>query len=177
MSLGKYTFHPYHRYFETRAKEEMEKLKKTLPDCIMEHFGSTAVRGLGGKGIIDLYVLVSKGLLKKYSDLIIKSGYVFAESGGVVDERLFYYRVVCYKNGRKQKFHLHLTDNEDGDFRQCMIFRDILRKRPDLAKEYSEVKQKAVIEAAKFKNRTDKRDVYMKVKFPIIEKIIKIMSF
>lgn len=176
INQGKYSFHPYYKYFGTRAKMEMKKLKMNFPGCKIEHFGSTAVPGLGGKGIIDLYMLVPKGLLEKYSDLVRGLGYEFVESGGVVGERLFHYRVVGYKNGKKQKFHLHVTDKEEGNFRQCLAFRDLLIKRPDLAKSYSEIKQKAVIEASKFKSKKDKKDAYMRVKSPIIEEIVRLLE-
>jgi GrpB-like predicted nucleotidyltransferase (UPF0157 family) len=173
----KYSYHPYHKYFSKRAQEEMKKLQQILPKSKIEHFGSTAIPGVGGKGIIDLYVSVPKKELQQTSIAIQKFGYEFKSTGGIPNERLFHQRTVSYPNKRKQTFHIHLTYFGSKDWEKSIAFRDFLRGSPSLAKEYSEIKHKAVTEAKKFRKKQDKKNAYMEAKKPVIDKIMKLIKF
>ena len=60
-----YKFIPYDSVYPGLFEKEKVFLKKILSNkIIVEHFGSTAVPGLGGKGVIDIYLLVAKELMK-----------------------------------------------------------------------------------------------------------------
>lgn len=172
----KYSFHPYHSYYIKRAQAEIERLKSALPNNIIEHIGSTAVPGLGGKGIIDLYILENRENLKKTSAIVQKLGYTHKPSGGIPNERLFHQRTVKYEGGHKQMFHVHLTYKENKDWESCILFRDFLKQNPGLTKEYSEIKLEAVKEAKKFRKKNDKKEAYMKIKKPVIDKIMLQLS-
>ena len=51
----KYIFRPYNPIFPELFKNEKERMEKILGDNLkIEHIGSTAVMGLGGKGVIDI---------------------------------------------------------------------------------------------------------------------------
>ncbi len=172
----KYSFHPYHIYYQKRAKAEIKNLRSILPDAEVEHFGSTAVPGLGGKGIIDLYVLVPQKELDKASKRIQKFGYEFKPSGGIPAERLFHQRIAKYSDSHKQTFHVHLTHKGNSDWENTLAFRDFLIKSPELAGEYSDAKLKAVLKAKKFRLKKDKKEVYMRIKKPVINKILKLIN-
>lgn len=58
--LRKYVFRRYNSKYELLFNKEKAKLKKILPKAKIEHVGSTAVKGLGGKGIIDISIIVPK---------------------------------------------------------------------------------------------------------------------
>lgn len=53
MNTKKYVFKPYLQCFPTLFNQEKERIVKHLDqDIMIEHVGSTAIPGLGGKGII-----------------------------------------------------------------------------------------------------------------------------
>lgn len=172
----KYSYHPYHKYYSRRAQDEISKVSKLLPTSKIEHFGSTSIPNVGGKGIIDIYVAVPKKDLKLASAKIQKSGYEFKTSGGIPNERLFHQKTELYGNKRKQSFHLHLTYFGNMNWEKSIAFRDFLRKSPQLANEYSEIKHKAVEAAKKFRNMKDKKDAYMAIKKPVIDRITKLLE-
>jgi GrpB-like predicted nucleotidyltransferase (UPF0157 family) len=172
----KYSFHPYHSYFQKRAQNEINKLKVSLPQAQIEHVGSTSIPGVGGKGIIDLCVSVPKKTLDGTSQIIQKLDYEFKLSGGVLDERLFHQKTVVYPDGHKQKFHLHLTYIDSKDWKDMITFRNFLQKNSNLAKEYSNIKHKAVLAARQFRNKKDKKEAYMNAKRPLINKIVGLIQ-
>ncbi len=47
---------PYNKKFTEIFKKEKNKILKVLDNCEIHHIGSTAVPGLGGKGIIDIMI-------------------------------------------------------------------------------------------------------------------------
>lgn len=172
----KYSFHPYHNYFKTRAEAEITRLKNIFPTADIEHFGSTAIPGVGGKGVIDIYVSTQKDKIDDVSKGLGKDGYEYKESGGVPGERLFFKRWVRYPDGHRQLFHLHLANLGSLDMKQCLAFRDFLRHHPLLAEEYSNIKHKAVLAAKRYRKKIDKKKAYMQIKKPVIEKILREME-
>jgi len=55
----KYIFRPYNPIFPELFKNEKERMEKILGDNLqIEHIGSTAVLGLGGKGVIDILISI-----------------------------------------------------------------------------------------------------------------------
>lgn len=66
--MKKYEFKPYNPAFSKYFEEEKKRLSKYLSgDYQIEHIGSTAVPGLGGKGIIDIMIAVSKEQMENFS--------------------------------------------------------------------------------------------------------------
>ncbi len=172
----KYSYHPYHSYFISRAQDEIKRLKELLPKERIEHFGSTAIPGVGGKGIIDIYVITARKNLKQASSKIQTLGYEFRPTGGIPGERIFHQRTAKYPDGHKQLFHVHLTYFENYDWKESQGFRDFLRNHPDLAHEYSQIKHQAVLAAKSFHIKSDKKRAYMEAKKPVIEKIRRAMK-
>ena len=63
--MNKYIFKPYHEIFPKLFEQEKLRLSKYLTgEYMIEHIGSTAVPGLGGKGIIDIMISVSKDKMR-----------------------------------------------------------------------------------------------------------------
>ena len=57
MREGKrYVFRGYSKRFLVLFAYEKKKLRQILPSALIEHFGSSAVPNLGGKGIVDVMV-------------------------------------------------------------------------------------------------------------------------
>lgn len=168
----KYTYKAYCPDFKVNAQNEINKLRKIFPNDVIEHFGSTAIPGVGGKGIIDLYLAVPLINIDNARTQLNRLGYEYKDSGGVKNERWFYQQDKMLDSGQLQRFHLHLTYLGNENMLQCLRFRDYLRKHPFDAKEYSNIKHKAVEAVKKFKTKADKKKAYMDTKQPVIHKIL-----
>lgn len=168
----KYSFHPWHSYYPIRANQEIINLKLLFPNAVIEHFGSTAVPGLGGKGIVDISISVSPNRFEQIFKAIIKTDYDYRPTGSIPGERYFFQKTIKYPNGHKQLFHLHLTKIGNKNMGECLAFRDFLLTNPDLAQEYSNIKISAVKAAKKYRKKSDKKKAYMEAKKPIIKKVL-----
>lgn len=66
--MKKYVFKPYKESFPELFDNEKKRIAALLgTDPVIEHIGSTAVPGLGGKGIIDIAIAVKKENLSQVS--------------------------------------------------------------------------------------------------------------
>lgn len=161
-----YIFLPYNPLFPQFFENEKRRLNIFLTgEYIIEHFGSTAVKGLGGKGIIDIYVVIPLPEMEKTKKELEKADYESRPKSGT-DKRFIFVREIKVTNDRIQRYHIHLTDNSNIDYRTDIAFRDYLRKHPDDVKKYSIIKQKAAKQANQSKER------YMSIKESIIQKIL-----
>ena len=116
--------------------EEAAELKKILPDgTTMNHVGSTAVKGIWAKPIVDILVEVSTNLnLVEVSAILQNSGWT-KMSGS---EKRISFNKGYTENGLAEKvYHLHLRYVGDDDE---IYFRDYLNTHPEVAKEYETLK-------------------------------------
>ena len=114
--------------------EEEKKLKSLLPEtAVISHIGSTAVKGIWAKPIID--ILVEVGDFSDAAAAIEKCGYIkMSESKNRISFNKGY-----TENGFAEKvYHLHLRLFGDNDE---IYFRDYLITHPDVAKEYEKLKK------------------------------------
>ena len=115
--------------------EEAAKLQKILPSgCVINHVGSTAIKGIWAKPIID--ILVESDGLPNVAKIIEKHGWTkMSES-----EKRISFNKGYTENGFAEKvFHLHLRNLGDNDE---IYFRDYLNAHPQVAKEYELLKLK-----------------------------------
>lgn len=165
--MKKYIFKTYNPDFPNLYKAEEKRLKNILGNIYpIDHIGSTAIEGLGGKGIIDIMVTVPKDKLSRVSSLVQQAGYEFKESGGN-EERLFHQKDLIDSLGKKRRYHLHITLKDSNTYKETLAFRDYLRKHPKEAKHYAKVKLAAA------KNSNQEKEKYMFIKEPIIQKLLK----
>ena len=166
----KYVFKEYAPIYKVLFRNEKKHLRNFLKKEKIEHVGSTAVPGLGGKGIIDILVGVDEKYKKeKFKDkkflnekeLLKKAGYDFRPNASS-EERLFFRKTM-----NKQVYHLHLTIHDEIDWLKMAAFRDYFLENPDEIKEYEKIKQKAV----KFANENGEK--YRKYKRKYIDKLTK----
>jgi GrpB-like predicted nucleotidyltransferase (UPF0157 family) len=164
--MNKYVFKGYEPIYPQLFEEEKNRLRKALDSRVkIEHFGSTAIPGLGGKGIIDIYVTAPKDNLLIVKKSIEKAGYEFRPDAGT-PERLFFRRIVAKLESNEQRYHIHLTNDGNPGFIQDISFRDYLRSHPEDLNKYAEIKVKAAAEA------NNDKDAYMKIKEPFIQEIL-----
>jgi GrpB-like predicted nucleotidyltransferase (UPF0157 family) len=135
--MNKYVFRPYSKKYTKIYINEHDRLTKILGNVVIEHIGSTAVPGLGGKGIIDIIIAVTRSDMKKASKNLQKNGYDFKESGGTKN-RLFHQK--DHDDGR---VHVHIVATNGKDFRNTVALRDYLKNHKEDVKKYTEIKKKA----------------------------------
>jgi len=109
---------------------------------MVEHFGSSAVPNLGGKGIVDVMVSVPKGAVASSLRKLIVNGYEYIGTGGSKD-REFLMRTVR-SGGQERQVHVHLTHGGSYVGRSVLAVRDYLRRDKEAMMEYAEVKRSAV---------------------------------
>ena len=115
---------------------ERRRLASLLPALRIDHIGSTAVRGLPSKPVIDMIALVDD-LDANVAELVRHAGYHLPAR---FNENLEHRRFLCYPTLSHRTHHLHLVDELEG-VDQCLRFRDRLRGDPLLAAEYAALKR------------------------------------
>jgi len=164
--MQKYVFRKYNHEYQDFFASEKKTLTKTLGSMVkIEHIGSTAVPGLGGKGILDLVIGVPKSKITATKNKLEQTGYEFREKNDC-PERLFFWRDYPHKN-KVRRVHLHLVKFNDNVWKEMCGFRDYLLKHPDIVKQYIKIKKEGV------KKAQGDGEKYRKHKEKFIETILK----
>lgn len=171
----KYIFRPYNPIFSSLFEKEKERLKNILGSLAqIEHIGSTAVPGLGGKGVIDISVSTPKSDWENISLKITELGYEYKKKDSEREkEKLFFMAHLPDKELGNRIYHIHLSYPESPELKKEIGFRDYLINHPKKAKEYAEIKKIAAEKAHKFTTKDEMRDTYGQIKKDFIEKILK----
>ncbi len=165
--MNKYIFKPYEEISPVLFENEKNRLSKYLTDRYrIEHVGSTAVQNLGGKGIIDMYIVVPKNKLKNVSNKLAKAGYEYRPSASTPNH-LFLKIDLPDPIEETRQYHIHLGPLDSDDFKKAVAFRDYLCSHPKEAKRYAEIKKRAAKNADQDKNK------YMKIKSPFMQEVLK----
>lgn len=149
-----------------RYSEEVTHLKSILPpDTVYHHVGSTAIKGIMAKPIIDILIVVNAHeKLKQTAEILENNGYIIMSTGA---DRISLNKGYT-KNGFAEKvFHLHLRLNGDTDE---ILFRDFLNANPTIAKEYERLKLRLC------KQFEHDRDAYTEAKTNFVKKYTDLMK-
>lgn len=128
----------------------------------IEHVGSTSIPGMTAKPIIDIAVAVDAFLaLDDKISYLDEIGYEYVPKNGFPNRRFF-------RRGQwgAGTHHLHIYELTSDDWNNIILFRDYLRKYPDTARKYMNIKQKLAIE-------TSDRQTYTDFKGPFIQSVIE----
>ncbi|MBR3954904.1 MAG: HAD-IA family hydrolase [Clostridia bacterium] len=155
---------PYNEQWKTDFEIIKQHLLPAAEDIIIgiEHIGSTSVKGLSAKPIIDIDIVI-----KDYSvfDTIVERlatlGYIHEGNLGIKDREAFDYK----GNADLPKHHLYVCPEFSAELHRHISFRDYLRNHPEAVQKYSKVKE----EGAKL--FPDSIDDYITYKSPCIEEI------
>lgn len=131
---------PHQDIWEDIAKATISLLYDLLSGIAIEiqHVGSTAVRGISAKPIIDISVGVKKlEDILPYIQLLEKNGIVF-RGEDVSDQYLF---VIGDFEKDTRSHHIHAVEHNSVAWKNYIKFRDYLNEHPAKAKEYEELKQ------------------------------------
>ncbi len=127
----------YNKKFAEIFASEKVKIAKYLPEAEIQHIGSTAVPGLGGKGIVDILIGIDCWKeLENVLENLRKLGYLHIhpkEQG-----RVFASKIGPTKLGG---IHLHLVIKNRKPYKELLAFRDYLRENKNKAKKYSALKK------------------------------------
>ncbi len=168
--MQKYVFKKYSSEYIDFLNLEKKKIVKTLGlGSKIEHVGSTAIPKLGGKGIVDIAIGVSKLELLKAKNKLEEVCYKFSETASC-PERLFF-KIDYLYNNEKRRVHIHLMEFNSQNWQEMIGFRDYLLKNPNMVKQYIKIKKEAI---KKYLGDGEKYRKY-KEKFikDILEKILK----
>lgn len=108
-----------------------------LLDSEVHHIGSTAVRGLAAKPIIDMMALVDS-YDQPVKLLIERLDYQYPVA---FNETLSRRRFLLYPTPAERTHHLHLV-TDPAELARYLRFRDRLRSDPALAREYAALKRR-----------------------------------
>jgi GrpB-like predicted nucleotidyltransferase (UPF0157 family) len=126
-------------------EKEKELICKVLEHriCAFEHVGSTAVANLGGKNIIDIMTGVNSiGEANQCISPLENIGY--KDVTPQPDNSEWYY---CLGKGpHSVGYHLHIVKFNSEHWKKHIVFRDFLRKNPQVAQDYFKLKKRLAIE-------------------------------
>ncbi|MCH5152963.1 MAG: GrpB family protein [Clostridiales bacterium] len=116
--------------------EEASALKRVLPEATkINHVGSTAVKEIWAKPIVDILVEVGAGTnLAEIADILQDNGWIKMSEA---EERISFNKGYTEHGFDDKVYHLHLRYFGDNDE---IYFRDYLNAHPELAKEYEVLK-------------------------------------
>jgi len=144
--------------------EEVERLQATIGEYVLDiqHVGSTSIPGMPAKPIIDIGVAV-----ENFEEAIVciepleRLGYVYRGENGI--PRRHYFR-----KGNPRTHHLHMNEITSQDWKNHILFRDVLIEHPELAREYAALKVELAGRFARDRER------YLEAKGPFIERVLRV---
>jgi len=169
--MKKYVFKPYNKNFPTLFSAEKMRIADAVQnslgiDCVVEHVGSTAVPGLGGKGIIDSAIATHKTNFEELVQVLTSLGYVLREQWST-PERWFLRADLADPEEGVRRYHVHVTFSESSEWKELIAFRDYLRENPSELQRYAGLKQNAAMQA------NEDGAMYRKLKVPLFADVLK----
>ncbi|MBO3444915.1 GrpB family protein [Clostridium sp. CCUG 7971] len=120
-------------------QKEADSIKEILKDELVEihHIGSTSVKNLKAKPIIDIIPVVNNiEKVDKYNHEFENLGYELMGEYGIKGRRFF------RKGLENRTHHIHIFEVSDThNIKRHLAVRDYLRTHPEKAHEYGELKQ------------------------------------
>lgn len=110
----------------------------------VDHIGSTAVRGLAGKGIVDLLLTYPPGLLEQARAVLDGLGFQRQTFGRPFPEDRPMRVGSVSVMGREYRVHVHVIAADSAEAGQLRRFRDRLRKDAGLRAKYADHKRELI---------------------------------
>ena len=125
--------------WEKEYKKEEKLLKKLLKDEIIEihHVGSTSIKGLMAKPIIDILIVIkSLNNIEKIDKILSLYNYHNRGNQGIED------RIFFAKGSDDARTHyIHFTEPNSNTYYDLMYFKKYLEEHPNYLKEYCNLKK------------------------------------
>lgn len=160
---------PYDEKWAQAFEAIKAELKPALGELALqiEHVGSTSVRGLSAKPIIDIDVVIpDRAMLDDVICALAEIGYQHEGDQGIAGREAFKYE------GKEHlmKHHLYVCARDSAELNRHISFRNYLLTHPEAVGEYSRIKEEG---AALYPFDIDK---YIEHKSPFIENIYNIIG-
>ena len=127
---------PHQAGWKEKFEKEKSSLAKLLPDAAIHHIGSTSVRGLAAKPIIDIMIEVPKlTKIDEQAEEFSQLDFVGKGEYGIPNRRYFY-----KGEGNERAVHLHIFPYGIDHVIRHLAFRDYLRQHDTEAHRYGELK-------------------------------------
>lgn len=134
----------YRPEWDTMFKVESKKIKKILgKNCVgVYHIGSTSVKGLPAKPIIDIMPVVKDiSLVDAHNGEFEALGYECRGEFGIPGRRFY------AKGGDNRTHHIHIFEQSNQtDIQRHIAVRDYLNAHSDTAAKYAALKKKLAAE-------------------------------
>ena len=116
--------------------EEKALLDSLLPEARISHIGSTAIRDIWAKPIVDILVETADDAdwQSIRETLTVQCGYICMSAG---QERMSFNKGYTPVGFAEKVFHLHLRRRGDNDE---LYFRDYMNEHPEAAQAYERLK-------------------------------------
>lgn len=126
--------------YDPRAPEVaqivIDLIQAHIPSVIVEHIGSTAVPGCGGRGVIDLMILYENESVESILIQLDALGFQWVQrKNDLPDEWPKGMGAIEYQ-GQLFRLHIHVQPSDHPSVAEKRIFRDCLRSEPKLLAEY-----------------------------------------
>ena len=160
---GTVSLEEYTEEYVTSARQMIDILRGVLgTDAVdIQHVGSTSVRGIKSKPIIDLMVGVHSFEDMHRHDEALKDAGIIYRGQDVPDQMLY-----VAGEGEFRSHHIHVVIYQSTGWNNYINFRDYLNQRPEIALRYSKLKEQL---AAQYPND---RGAYTKGKETLIDEIL-----
>ena len=160
---------PYDEAWVDDYKKIQGELSEALGKLALriEHVGSTSVRGLSAKPIIDIDVVIKDmTIFDPVKEALAGIGYHHEGDLGIPGREAFKYE------GKEhlRKHHLYVCPADSPELRRHLAFRDYLRSHPEAVEAYGRIKEEG---AALYPEDMDK---YIAHKAPVIQSIYEKMN-
>ncbi|WP_311775184.1 GrpB family protein [Alkalihalobacillus sp. TS-13] len=132
---------PYDEEWPKMFHQEMIKLQGIygLQIVTIHHIGSTSIKGIKAKPIIDIMPVVKDITeVDKFNDQMRVIGYEPRGENGIPGRRYF------QKGGAARTHHIHIYQQGDVQIERHLAFRDYLRINSELKNKYGNSKGKVI---------------------------------
>jgi len=155
---------PYDERWPAAFEAERAQLERVLEPWVVgpiEHVGSTAVRGLVAKPVIDIMAGVRDLETSRAAFVPVATlGYKYAQY------RTEVMHWFCKPDYSHRTHHLHLVPFESALWKERLAFRDYLRRHAHVAREYAELKQRLA------ETHRNDREAYTEAKGPFVARVL-----
>ena len=130
---------PYNDKWSFLFEKIKNELKRSIGhnDITIEHIGSTSVKNLASKPIIDILIGINSKELDDYIDPIKNLGYTYIKEYEIeTPNRRFFF----IEKSKKRIAHIHLVKHDSQWFKRHLAFRNELRANEITRKKYQKLK-------------------------------------
>ena len=139
---GTVALYPHDTEWEAEAARTIAALRAILGGAAgdMQHVGSTAIRSIMAKPIVDIAVAADDfGRVLEKREPLERAGFYYR--GDRLEGQLLFARGSFYDgSGDLQTHFIHMVPTDSRDWHDYIRFRDCLNANPSLAKEYESLK-------------------------------------